>query len=81
MTWEQVPEEYRNGLIMGYNIQIASLDDLGNPIKRILNFNCTSLTFYGLKKFTTYMISIQAFTRKGCGTPGNYTIETETGGK
>ena len=66
ISWEAVPEEHRNGIIIGYIVNIY--DDFPDLLNKTFNISGAlnlHLTIYGLEKFTEYQITVSAKTSKG----------------
>lgn len=68
VTWSKPPSNAINGQLLGYRVYYSSIR---NP-EEVFNRTVTrpherNVTLTGLHKFTTYKISVVAFTRKGEG--------------
>ena len=78
ITWGNVPLKFQNGLILGYNITYLKVGDSDTAMKYIVvNGNDANNTgIPGLLKFTTYTITVAAFTNKGRGNGSTYANTT-----
>lgn len=66
ISWEAVPEQYRNGIIIGYNVSIVESDGYLDTECMYLNSSgALHLTIDGLEKYTEYNITVSAKTSKG----------------
>ena len=64
ITWSNVPEEHRNGVIIGYDVIVY--DVLKNTSENI-TVNEKQFQKYGLKKYYNYSICVSARTSIGRG--------------
>lgn len=77
ITWERIPERFRNGIIKGYHIEYHPEDENKTAVpKENVNGNFTSHILKSLRKFTTYTIKIAAYTKAGIGPLSNKTFKT-----
>lgn len=68
ITWERIPERFRNGIIKGYHIEYHPEDENKTAVpKENVNGNFTSHILKSLRKFTTYTIKMAAYTKAGIG--------------
>lgn len=68
ITWERIPERFRNGIIKGYHIEYHPEDENKTAVpKENVNGNFTSHILKSLRKFTTYTIKVAAYTKAGIG--------------
>ena len=68
ITWERIPERFRNGIIKGYHIEYHPEDENKTAVpKENVNGNFTSRILKSLRKFTTYTIKVAAYTKAGIG--------------
>lgn len=68
ITWESIPERFRNGIIKGYHIEYHPEDENKTAVpKENVNGNFTSHILKSLRKFTTYTIKMAAYTKAGIG--------------
>ena len=81
IDWNDVADLYRHGVILGYNIQYKSTEDVvwhtivnGGPNNRTVEIN-------GLTNYTLYDIKVSAFNSKGSGPEGGIQIKTEEASK
>ena len=76
VSWEPVPEEARNGIIIQYQVEIWKWQ-YGDHYHN--NFNTSNLTIQitGLEMLVVYGITVRAFTRIGPG-PENDGIHITT---
>ena len=78
-----IPIRYRNGIILGYHIALnnTKLNTFRNFTIHInqttQTFNQRNYTAVGLKYFSTYKISLQAFTVAGIG-PSSHLVQIAT---
>lgn len=80
VSWNEVPNGYKNGIIMGYKIQYTEMMDNGSVETEDLEPWKRSLSITGLKKFTLYNITVLAYTSKGDGVSYNKVIMTNQDG-
>ena len=77
ITWERIPERFRNGIIKGYHIEYHPEDENKTAVpKENVNGNFTSHILKSLRKFTTYTIKMAAYTKAGIGPLSNKTFKT-----
>ena len=76
-SWTSPPIEDINGILLGYKLSCASLDNH----KVSLNISGTSTSQYPLEPFTHYTCSVCAFTSIGCGPQAIAHISTYNGCK
>lgn len=71
LKWDSLPEEDRNGLILGYTVIVS---ESGMPV---LHQNITETEFLveSLQPFTVYSLSVAAFTSVGVG-PRTHQVAT-----
>lgn len=68
ITWERIPERFRNGIIKGYYIEYHPEDENKTAVPKVnVNENFTSHILTSLRKFTTYTIKMAAYTKAGTG--------------
>lgn len=68
ITWDSIPERFRNGIIKGYHIEYHPEDENKTAVpKENVNGNFTSHILKSLRKFTTYTIKVAAYTKAGIG--------------
>ena len=69
ITWEPIPERFRNGIIKGYYIEYHPEDENKTAVleAKLPNENFTSHILKSLRKFTTYAIKMAAYTKAGIG--------------
>lgn len=66
--WSKPPSNAINGKLLGYRVYYHSIKDPENVFNiTVNNPNDKNVTLTGLAKFSTYKISVVAFTRKGEG--------------
>lgn len=82
-TWQQIPERQRNGIIVGYLI-ILNNTKFGFVDNRTIltnqttsNGNGRSIIVVNLKYFSSYQVSLSAFTVAGAG-PYSFKKSIET---
>ena len=74
INWQTLPQEDRNGVIIGYIINITSLD---TGLTQQHTSTATNITITGLAPFTTYICIVAATTAVGPG-PFGTTIAIQT---
>lgn len=67
VSWNEVPNAYKNGIIRGYKGQYTEMNANGSSETEDLQPWKRSLSITGLKKFTLYNITVVAYTSKGDG--------------
>lgn len=80
VSWNEVPNGYKNGIISGYKIQYTEMMDNGSVETDDLEPWKRSLSITGLKKFTLYNITVLAYTTKGDGASYSKVIMTNQDG-
>ena len=74
LVWDPPPEEHRNGIIIGYLINVSAMD----PGEVFQTFTTNDSTVVDdLTPFTTYFIAVAAQTNAGVG-PFSITIQADT---
>lgn len=78
ITWEPIPERFRNGIIKGYYIEYHPEDENKTAVleAKLPNENFTSHILKSLRKFTTYAIKMAAYTKAGTGPLSSKTFKT-----
>ena len=78
ITWEPIPERFRNGIIKGYRIEYRPEDENKTAVleAKLTNENFTFHILKSLRKFTTYTIKVAAYTKAGIGPLSNKTFKT-----
>ena len=78
ITWERIPERFRNGIIKGYHIEYHPEDETKTAVlkENLTNENFISHILTSLRKFTTYTIKMAAYTKAGIGPLSNKTFKT-----
>ncbi|XP_027035835.1 protein sidekick-2-like [Pocillopora damicornis] len=69
ITWNPIPERFRNGIIKGYRIEYHPEEENKTAVPKVneLNENFTFHILKSLRKFTTYTIKVAAYTKAGIG--------------
>ena len=80
VSWNEVLNGYKNGIIRGYKVQYTEMMDNGSAEIEDLEPWKQSLSISGLKKFTLYNITVLAYTSKGDGVSSNKVIMTDQDG-
>lgn len=80
VSWNEVPNGYKNGIIRGYKTQYTEMMDNGSVETEHLEPWTRSLSITGLKKFTLYNITVLAYTSKGDGVSYSEVIMTNQDG-
>ena len=78
ITWEPIPERFRNGIIKGYHIEYHPEEENKTAVPKVdeLNENFIFHILTSLRKFTTYTIKMAAYTKAGIGPLSNKTFKT-----
>ena len=66
VQWNEVPADNQNGIVVNYTVTYAELPS-GDSGKEIVIAPRTNATLTGLKKYTSYSITVFASTAKGGG--------------
>ena len=69
VRWNPIPPRFTHGILLGYKVSYVATD-LGNNRKwneSVVNQSTTSVIISNLRKFTTYMVSLEGLTSKGSG--------------
>ena len=69
VTWDEIPELDRNGVIIDYEVQIEPLDFPADIMTNLLTTTNISILVTGLEEYVNYNISVRAYTSVG---PGPY---------
>lgn len=77
VEWQHIPDEYRNGILLGYNVSFSTNNSHANWQAKIVEPSVRYTTLSGLEKFTWYEIQVAGFTSKGLG-PESPPIATRT---
>ena len=64
--WSQVPNPYRNGLVVGYKVCYKRADIIESVLYCIAVY-ALGIEIGGLKTYTPYWITVLAYTTKGEG--------------
>lgn len=77
VSWDEVPAVERNGIISGYQVEYNQTTFTANMSQR-MNTSELSITLQSLHEYTTYTISVRAFTSAGmlAGPFSNETVAT-----
>ena len=81
VTWRDVPDAYKNGIIQGFRISYAEANGNSQSVIKEVSPEERWISITGLKKFTLYNITILAFTRKGSGVSSSKIRKTDQDGK
>lgn len=77
ITWDSIPERFRNGIIKSYHIEYHPEDENKTAVPKVdVNGNFTSHILKSLRKFTTYTIKMAASTKAGTGPLSSKTFKT-----
>ncbi|XP_049577112.1 protein sidekick-1 isoform X1 [Syngnathus scovelli] len=75
LTWSPVPQERRNGAILGYKVLYSEKDSQRPPTVLLAEGERNaSLLLGALRKYTVYSLQVSAFTRMGDGPPSSPVI-------
>ncbi|XP_047434773.1 protein sidekick-1-like isoform X2 [Mugil cephalus] len=75
LTWSALPQDQRNGVIVGYKVLYKEKDSEGPPtVKAAEGEGSVSLLLGDLQKYTVYVLQVLAFTQKGDGPPSSPTL-------
>jgi len=78
VRWGPIPLKERHGKILGYQVEKIPEQQKHGRRKPTVNYTASrSLTFSGLKKFSKYVISVCAVTRRGKGPSRSLTAQTD----
>lgn len=73
IKWSSIPQEFINGILLGYKIYHARASELNIPYETLtVSPDTFSKELTGLSKYTEYCIQIAGFTRKGDGSLTQY---------
>lgn len=64
--WSQVPNRYRNGLVVGYKVCYKRAD-INESVLYCIAVYALGMEIGGLKTYTPYWITVLAYTTKGEG--------------
>ena len=82
VRWGPIPLKQRHGKILGYQVEKIPKQQKHGRRKPTVNYTASrSLTFSGLKKFSKYVISVCALTRRGKGPSRSLIAQTDEDGK
>lgn len=83
VEWKEVHEDFKNGIILGYNITYTEYPNGLNQSKVIESGTTFQTVISGLLVWTEYRVSVAAYTKVGLGPAKqlNGTVRTEEGGK
>lgn len=80
VSWNQVPDAYKNGIIRGYKVHYTEMKENGLSVAKNLSFEERSLSVTGLKKYTLYNVTLLAYTSKGDGVIATKVLRTDQDG-
>ena len=66
VTWDELPADYQNGVILTYTITYHSLTQNHNDSKTV-DYPARQVNLTGLKEYVNYSIIVSASTVKGNG--------------
>ena len=70
VTWDEVPERDRNGIILTYEVLYEPQNTFGGQVMSMTRTSAElSLLLTGLQEFNIYNVSVRAYTSAG---PGPY---------
>ncbi|KAJ8372867.1 hypothetical protein AAFF_G00276400 [Aldrovandia affinis] len=76
VTWGPVPEQEKNGYILGYKVLYKEKDSESEPQVHVAKGNLTqSVLLRNLRKYVLYQIQVLAFTRIGDGEPSSPPVQ------
>ena len=81
VRWIDVPDAYKNGIILGYKVHYTEINGNGSSVTENLPPSQQSLNIKGLKKFTLYNVTVLAYTSKGDGVVSVKVLMTDQDGK
>lgn len=81
LGWHEVPDGYKNGVIMGYRITLKDTRNEDPPTTITYSPNVFSANLDGLPSFVDFKITLLAFTIKGDGPGLTHIITTDESGK
>ena len=85
VSWGEVPEEEKNGVILSYTVYYVVLEDntpVGSPKSEVVPVPSRNVTLRNLNEDTEYQITVAASTSKGLGVKSErHTITTDQDSK
>ena len=83
ISWSPVPQEFANGKIQGYRVRVWELSQWLNVNPNVTTGDNGTIRALigGLKPYTSYMITVAAFTSAGDGNASQINITSDEGGK
>ena len=79
VSWNEVPDAYKNGIIRGYKVHYIEVTD-GSSFTRNLLPRQLWLRIDGLRKYTLYNVTVLAYTVKGDGIVTSKELKTDQDG-
>ncbi|XP_078354628.1 uncharacterized protein LOC144639220 isoform X2 [Oculina patagonica] len=67
VTWQPVPPDHVNGIVLGYKISLENMDDARQVTTETLNVNQTQIVLRGPSDTSKFCVRVLAFTRTGDG--------------
>ncbi|KAL9951840.1 hypothetical protein ACROYT_G044575 [Oculina patagonica] len=67
VTWQPVPPDHVNGIVLGYKILLENMDDVIHVSTETVNVNQTQIVLRGPSDTSRFCVRVLAFTRKGDG--------------
>ncbi len=80
VQWDETPYEYFNGLPLGYVVQYKLYKESVFSTVEVI-YGRTSLTLNGLKPYSLYIVTVEAYTASGSGPPSPVICKTLEGGQ
>ena len=75
-----MPDGYKNGIIRGYKVHYTEMNENGSTVTENLPSGQRRLSMTGLKKFTSYNVTMLAYTSKGDGVVTSKVLMTDQDG-
>ena len=81
ITWNEIPKQKRNGIILGYKVSYKPNGGFKVTVKTLKNSNTLSTKITGLTPFTDYCFAVVGFTGNGSSRLGACTVWIKSGQK
>lgn len=81
VQWDPIPLEYRNGKILRYKLEMIAEEQSRKRHKVKKYTQGTSLTLWGLQKYSKYEVTVSGITRRGQGPTQSTVVQTDEDGK
>ena len=81
ITWNEIPKQDRNGIILGYKVSYRRVYGKKVTVKTLRSSNTLSTKITGLTPFTDYCFGVVGFTGNGSSPLGTCTVWIKSGQK